>query len=59
MYTVDDFETLMNESFPEVKVGSREYGRGTALRRVDPEQFMIDYHDWLDFLDEAEEDRVN
>lgn len=59
MYTMDDFETLMNESFPEVKVGSREYGRGTVLRKVDPLQFEIDYHDWLLYLDECEEDRVN
>jgi hypothetical protein len=59
MYTIDDFETLQNETFAEIIIAGRSYGRGTALRRVDPEQFMIDYHDWLDFLDEAEEDRVN
>ena len=66
MYTIDDFETLMNESFPQVVLGRTlgsnapcTYGRGTVLRRVDPEQFNIEYHDWLQYLDECAEDRVN
>ena len=58
MYTMDDFEDLMNEQYDPIKIGSREYGRGTALRKVDPEQFNIDYHDWLQYLDECAEDRV-
>lgn len=59
MYTIDDFETLMNESFPEIVVAGREYGRGTVLRKVDPLQFEIEYHDWMQYLDECDEDRVN
>jgi hypothetical protein len=59
MYTKHEFEYLMNESFPPIVIGGREYGRGTVLASVDPEQFNIDYHDWLHYLDECEEDRVN
>ena len=61
MYTIDDFEQLMNESFPQIELmlGRLSYGRGTVLRAVDPKQFEIEYHDWLYYLDECEEDRVN
>jgi hypothetical protein len=59
MYTIDEFEDLTNESFPPVVIAGREYGRGTALRRIDPEQFNIEYHDWMNYLDECAEDRVN
>ena len=59
MYTKDEFEMLMNESFPAIVIGGREYGRGTTLRAVDPMQFDIDFHDWMHYLDECEEDRVN
>lgn len=59
MYTKDEFEMLLNESFPAVMLGGREYGHGTVLRAVDPEQFNIDYHDWMHYMDEVMEDRVN
>lgn len=61
MYTKDEFEQLMNESFPQIELmlGRLSYGRGTVLRAVDPMQFDIEYHDWMQYLDECEEDRVN
>lgn len=59
MYTKSEFEDMMNETFPQVKVGNLEYGRGTVLRAVDPAQFDIEYNDWLQYLDEVMEDRVN
>ena len=59
MYTIDDFEELLNETYPKVQLGKLEYGRGTIIRRVDPVQFNIEYHDWMHYLDEVEEDRVN
>lgn len=59
MYTIDEFETLMNETYPTVRLGSLEYGRGTIIRKVDPVQFDIEYNDWLQYLEECEEDRVN
>ena len=54
MYTIDEFEMLMNESFPAVMLSGREYGRGTLLRAVDPKQFEIEFHDWMHYLDEME-----
>jgi hypothetical protein len=54
MYTIDEFEMLMNESFPAIVIGGREYGRGTTLRAVDPKQFEIEFHDWMHYLDEME-----
>lgn len=61
MYTKDEFETLLNESFPEVELmlGRLKYGRGTIIRKVDPVQFDIEYNDWLQYMEEVEEDRVN
>ena len=59
MYTIDEFETLQNESYPLIEVGARKFGRGTVMRKVDPVQFDIDYNDWLQYLDECAEDRAN
>lgn len=59
MYTKDEFEEMMNESYPQVEVGSLQYGRGTVLRKVDPVQFDIEYNDWVQYMEECEEDRVN
>lgn len=59
MYTIDEFEDMMNVTFPQIKVGNLEYGRGTVLRKVDPVQFDIEFNDWLQYLDEAMEDRAN
>lgn len=59
MYTMDEFEMLLNESFPAIVIGGREYGRGTTLRAVDPVQFNIDFHDWMHYLDEEVEAEMN
>ena len=59
MYTIDEFEMLMNESFPAVMLSGREYGRGTLLRAVDPVQFNIEFHDWMHYLDEMVEGEMN
>lgn len=56
MITMDEFEELMNESFPQVEVmlGRLKYGRGTIIRKVDPLQFEIEYHDYLHYLEEPD-----
>ena len=59
MYTLDEFEALMNETYPLVKFGEYSYGRGTVLRKVDPEAFMNAHIDWVAYMDECAEDRVN
>ena len=59
MYTIDEFEMLMNESFPAIVIGGREYGRGTTMRAVDPVQFKIEFHDWMHYLDEMVEGEMN
>ena len=53
MITIDEFEDLLNESFPQVTIGRSSYGKGTILRKCDPEQFKIEYHDWLHYYEEA------
>jgi hypothetical protein len=57
MITKDEFEDLMNESFPQVEVmlGRLKYGRGTIIRKVDPVQFDIEYYDYLHYLEIQEE----
>ena len=59
MYTKDEFEMLLNESFPAVMLSGREYGHGTVLRAVDPSSFDIDFHDWMHYLDEMVEAEMN
>lgn len=55
MITKDEFEDLMNESFPQVELmlGRLKYGRGTVIRKVDPVQFDIEYNDYLQYLEET------
>ena len=57
MITKDEFEDLMNESFPQVEVmlGRLKYGRGTIIRKVDPVQFDIEYNDYIHYLEIQEE----
>lgn len=59
MYTMDEFEDLLNERTCTTILGRHSFGAGTILRKCDPEQFNIEYHDWLAYLEECEEDRVN
>lgn len=59
MVTKEEYVDLVNESNPVVKIGRFEYGAGTILRAVDPVQFDIEYNDYLQYLDEVMEDRVN
>jgi hypothetical protein len=59
MTTVEEFIDLLNETYPPVRFGRNEYAYGTALQRVDSELLNVMYHDYLDYLDEVLEDRVN
>ena len=55
MITKDEYEDLVNESYPQVELavlgGGPVYGCGTVLRKVDPVLFDIQYHDYLLFLE--------
>ena len=52
MITKDEYEDLVNESYPPVELGNTAcYGRGTVLRKVDPVLFDIQYHDYLLFVE--------
>ena len=52
MITIDEFEELLNETYPMVRLGRLEYGRGTIIRKVDPVQFDVEYNDYLQYLEE-------
>lgn len=53
MITIDEFEDLLNESFPQVTIGRSSFGKGTILRKCDPEQFKIEYHSYCDYCEAA------
>lgn len=54
MITEEQYQEMIDECSPAVRIGGREYGAGTALRRIDPVQFNIEYHDYVQFLEEEE-----
>lgn len=53
MITRDEFEDLVNESNTAVVIGKLIYGAGTVLRAVDPEQFNIEYCDYIHAIEES------
>lgn len=50
----DDFQDMMNETYPAYKILGVEFGAGTVLRECDPMYFDVLYHDYCRVL-EAEE----
>ena len=49
-YSEDDYEELLNEIEPTVKIGSLEYEPGHVLREVDPIAFRVGMSDETDSI---------
>ena len=49
-YSEDDYEELLNEIEPTVKIGSLEYEPGTVLKAVDPIAFECGRSEEVDYI---------
>ena len=49
-YSEDDYEGLLNEIEPTVKIGSLEYESGTVLKAVDPIAFECGRSEEIDYM---------
>ena len=49
-YSEDDYEGLLNEIEPTVKIGSLEYESGTVLKAVDPIAFECGRSEEVDYM---------
>lgn len=56
IYTMDDFEDVLNEQ--KVSLLGKLYGAGYLLRKVDPVQFNIDYHAYMNSVEDAMEEEL-
>lgn len=56
MITKDEFEDLMNEDYSQVRIGKLQYGAGTTLRAVSPTDFDVLYNEYLEFLEQSNEE---
>jgi hypothetical protein len=47
MFTKDDFQDMMDETYPPYKILGVEFAAGRVLREVDPIFFDVLYNDFL------------
>lgn len=55
MITRDDFQYMMDESYPPYKGFGVEIGAGRILRECDPELFNVLYNDFINSMETEEE----
>lgn len=48
----DEFEDMMNESYPPYKILGTEFLAGSILREMDPIYFDVLYNDYINSLEE-------
>jgi hypothetical protein len=51
IYTMDDFEDTLNDE--KTMILGKWYGNGTLLRKIDPVQFHVEYHQYMSSMEEA------
>ena len=47
MFTKDDFEDMMNETYPPYNILGTEFLAGSVIREMDPIFFDVLYNDFL------------
>lgn len=56
IYTMEDFEDVLNEE--QISLLGKSYGAGTLLRKVDPVQFNIEYHSYMNSIEDAMDEEL-
>ena len=51
----DEFEDMMNETYPPYKILGTEFLAGSIIREMDPILFNVFYHDYINTLEEEVE----
>ena len=50
----DEFEDMMNETYPPYKILGTEFLAGSVIREMDPILFNVFYHDYINTLEVEE-----
>jgi len=54
MLTRDEFQDMMDETYPPYKAFGIEIGAGRVIRECDPELFNVLYHDYMNSMETEE-----
>lgn len=58
VFTEDDYEDHINETDPEIRIGTLTYAAGTVLRTIDPVAFRCSYLEYIDDIAQDKEEAM-